>query len=561
MKKVLSILLAVLMLASLCTIAVTSVSAEETASNIIKYNFDSEGGVAYNRYAGGVAYRDGGLYVHNNDNQGGGIYFAKDPTYATIHKHTNTAAYDQMLVLEANTAYKVTFDYKYLAGTTYMGMDLLFATNATSTIPQKNDYTLVNGYTKNTYTVTPAAALEADTEIQKAEFYFTVAESTVNMGLFLAQKANAKVEVWMDNLVIEKFNNTTILDLDFNSKTADGIASTGFDTQYNHKFDTVEKNNGAMTLIQAANSGATMWFGKDANVNKGVTPIPKTVVSDATAADYAKDALELKPGTTYKITFRYRYRDDAHNGAFIELMCAKNPFASTDHGRGSGLSGFVTYIDGNDTKATNDTFGNTSNWQDWKYETIIFTTKDVLTNKYLGMRPCHSAKKIATQFDYFMIEEIAVPEQADNELVAEGSIRGEGTDEETGDYVSAGIRFKGRVSADFRATASEIGFYAVPTAALKGATIEEYIATADNVAISAKVLADGMEEIVYAVSTDAYGRKSYDYQLIITGLTREGVAQNLLGTEITCVMYAVVGDKTVYTNTQAYCYNDVANKQ
>ena len=558
MKKVLSILLAVLMLASLCTIAVTSVSAEETASNIIEYNFDSKGGVAYNRFAGGVAYRDGGLYVHNNDNQGGGIYFAKDPTYATIHKHTNTAAYDQMLVLEANTAYKVTFDYKYLAGTTYMGMDLLFATNATSTTPERYDYTLVNGYTKNTYTVTPAAALEADTEIQKAEFYFTVAESTVNMGLFLAQKANAKVEVWMDNLVIEKFNNTTILDLDFNSKTADGIASTGFDTQYNHKFDTVGTNNGAMTLIQEANSGSTMWFGKDANVNKGVTPIPATVISDATAADYAKDALELKPGTTYKITFRYRYRDDAHNAAFIEFMCAKNPFASTDHGRGSGLSGFVTYIDGNDTKATNDTFGGTSNWQDWKYETIIFTTKDVLTNKYLGMRPCYRAKKTATQFDYFMIEEIAVPEQADKDMVAVSTRAASGTG---ADYVSAGIRFKAKVTEDFRASATEIGFYAVPTAALNGMSLAEYVETANNIAVSAKVMADGMDEIIYAVSTDSYGRKTYDYQMIITGLTHEGYEKTMLNTKITTALYAIVDGEMVFTEEVSYSYNDFANAQ
>ncbi len=149
----------------------------------------------------------------------------------------------------------------------------------------------------------------------------------------------------------------------------------------------------------------------------------------------------------------------------------------------------------------------------------------------------------------------------DKDLVAEGSIRGEGTDEQTGEYVSAGIRFKGRVSGDFRESASEIGFYAVPTAALNGASIEDYLASANtSMALSAKVKADGMEEVVYQVSTDNYGRKSYDYQLIITGLTREGVQVNLLDTEITCVMYAVVNDQTVYTNTQAYCYNDVANK-
>lgn len=152
------------------------------------------------------------------------------------------------------------------------------------------------------------------------------------------------------------------------------------------------------------------------------------------------------------------------------------------------------------------------------------------------------------------------PAVKDYEVVAEGSIRNEGYDAKTGNYVSAGIRFKGRVTSDFRAEATEIGFYAVPTEALSGTTIENYLSTENNIALSAKVKADNMEEIVYEVFTDAYGTKFYDYQLIITGLTREGEAANLLGTDITCVMYAVVDGETVYTNTISYCYNDVANK-
>ena len=83
--------------------------------------------------------------------------------------------------------------------------------------------------------------------------------------------------------------------------------------------------------------------------------------------------------------------------------------------------------------------------------------------------------------------------------------------------------------------------------------------TADNVAISGKVMAEGMNEIIYEVATDSTG-KYYDYQLIITGLTRENVQQNLLDTEITCAMYAVVNGQKVYTNVKAYSYNDVAAK-
>ena len=61
-----------------------------------------------------------------------------------------------------------------------------------------------------------------------------------------------------------------------------------------------------------------------------------------------------------------------------------------------------------------------------------------------------------------------------------------------------------------------------------------------------------MEDIVYAEGDDYY-----DYQIIITGLTRKGVQTNLLDTEITAVLYAVVDGTTVYSNSLAYSYNDV----
>ena len=182
--------------------------------------------------------------------------------------------------------------------------------------------------------------------------------------------------------------------------------------------------------------------------------------------------------------------------------------------------------------------------------------EDIKTLLYRG-NGGPSANSIVV-IDKITITDMSLVPLADKEMANEGSFREEsGTGAE---YVSAGIRFKGTVSEAFRASATEIGFYAAPTAALNGASMAEYILADGNVAISAQVKADGMEEILYDEATDAYGRKTYDYQLIITGLTREGVAENLLGTDITCVLYAVVDGQTVYTNEIAYCYNDVANK-
>ena len=40
--------------------------------------------------------------------------------------------------------------------------------------------------------------------------------------------------------------------------------------------------------------------------------------------------------------------------------------------------------------------------------------------------------------------------------------------------------------------------------------------------------------------------------------TRQGVAQNILDVEISACMYVVIDGETIYTETMAYSYNDIA---
>ena len=150
-----------------------------------------------------------------------------------------------------------------------------------------------------------------------------------------------------------------------------------------------------------------------------------------------------------------------------------------------------------------------------------------------------------------------VQEQTSEELLLTGSIRREKTAED-GTYTSAGIRFRGRVSAATRAAASEIGFVAVPTAYLNGASIADYVATEGNKAIIAKVKSENSKEIVYENSKDFYLRDQTDYQLIMTGLTVQGLDKNLLNTKMTVALYVVVDGVTTYTNTLSFSYNDIA---
>lgn len=152
-----------------------------------------------------------------------------------------------------------------------------------------------------------------------------------------------------------------------------------------------------------------------------------------------------------------------------------------------------------------------------------------------------------------------VSEVKDLDMVPVGSIRFEAPATPEKAYVSAGIRFKGRIYADYRATATEIGFVAAPTEMLGNMTVAEYLEQADNAAMSIKVKGDGVTEKIYQVATDSKG-KYYDYQMCITGLTRENVQVNLLNTKITAVMYVVIDGQRVYAEPMSYCYNDVADK-
>ena len=165
-----------------------------------------------------------------------------------------------------------------------------------------------------------------------------------------------------------------------------------------------------------------------------------------------------------------------------------------------------------------------------------------------------STDKYSSYIDNVVITRTKIAETEDIAMQQVSSIRGEQAATPEKPYASAGIRFKSRVTAEFRTNASELGFIAVPNDALGGGDIADY---KGNLAVTAKVKADGMDEIVYEVGTDTYGEKYYDYQLILTGLTREGVSANLLDTKITVAMYAVIDGETVYTESVSYSYNDV----
>lgn len=133
------------------------------------------------------------------------------------------------------------------------------------------------------------------------------------------------------------------------------------------------------------------------------------------------------------------------------------------------------------------------------------------------------------------------------------SIRGADGEGET--YVSAGIRFRGNISAASKAAASEIGFYVIPSAYLEEQMgkddIVGYINAGGDQCAQGICYQAGGKDVIW----EEYEDGSCDYQVILVGLTAEGSAADLLNTEFSIVMYTIVDDETYFGSVLHDSYN------
>lgn len=138
---------------------------------------------------------------------------------------------------------------------------------------------------------------------------------------------------------------------------------------------------------------------------------------------------------------------------------------------------------------------------------------------------------------------------ANAEIIA-ASVRAE--DKNAATYVSAGLRFRGRIAAEDVANATEIGFVAVPTNALGNGTIAAYMAGADTSAALTGVAYNAAESknICYATLKDENDNVTfYDYQLLIKNLTKADGSLDLTNLKINVAMYITdANGDTVYVN-------------
>lgn len=305
------------------------------------------------------------------------------------------------------------------------------------------------------------------------------------------------------------------------------------------------------------------------------------------AANGVANALTVKPNTKYQISYYIKHSSGA--GVSFEILAS----AAT-----SSTSGYV--LDSNTPESVNNT---------WVKYSCEFTTPDAATlgnNQYIqfaitvpvgesitnvvwlyGFEITTTSEGSAADYITFVDGEdvyytsvgaidtlpkgqaadddneflgwfdgddklvTSVPTSAGTVLTAKYGVAGKGTVaasiRKVGgsgvDYISAGIRFRGRLSNDIVNAASEVGFVLVPN----GQPVNS------SMAIKA-VNKDATKHIVYDVIYDGYT----DYQVILTGLTREGSTASLCAMKIDVYFYYVLDGVTYYEgNVVTKSYDDI----
>ena len=230
-RKAVSIICAVALLLSLCVVSFTGMSsaapipAEDSTSinwdtTVETYDFNNATGIAYRRYVSQASYTNGVLWLANYGG-GGGVWFAKDADIDSIsiyHQSASAAqkdqAYANMLKLEANTTYRVTYKYKYLAGSNTLNIGLLMAPDGTgktnSSAPDGSSYvTYIQNSTASQAMPEGQTVLAADTEWSEDTIIFTVGNKDVNLGIRTdASAVGKKCGFYLADFKVEKGTTT-----------------------------------------------------------------------------------------------------------------------------------------------------------------------------------------------------------------------------------------------------------------------------------------------------------------------------------------------------------------
>lgn len=317
-RKVVSVVCAIAMLLSLCTVSfINTASAavlgttEGSYKDVVKYDFDNATGIGHVRFVDEFKYQDGSVYVNNGAN-GGALYFAANPTDGAAFTTDKTAATCDLLKLEAGTKYKITLKYKYLAGATDTGFSLFYAKNPDGDINSNGEFAGSQSQTVDS-NVTKDNPLTADTAWKDYTFEFTPTSSDHCIGIKPVQpnpdkykgetNDNGRYTAFLiDDVVIQKWNEATTIVTNMTAHTDSKYSGYGSSTGSNGAVKSITANEDCSVTFSVSHINAPSdtedWF-----LNRTV------LTSDG-------DVVYLEKGCKYNITVEYKI-DSTTGSAYV----------------------------------------------------------------------------------------------------------------------------------------------------------------------------------------------------------------------------------------------------
>ena len=303
----------------------------------------------------------------------------------------------------------------------------------------------------------------------------------------------------------------------------------------------------------ASTTNSTYSFGSDAT--------HKSFIKDAGTASFRVElALSATPGAgktdgyrvtagKYAIQFSIKLSKEEEKGSLRFYLVDKNGIGQPGHKAGNiVIKNNITY--------------NNGEWTTYNAEFTVPTITNCSTceNTPLDvLMLCYSfdGGKMATDIS---LADIKIKKIGDDTSIysnavgnAYSSIRGESGAGEA--YVSAGLRFRAHLENDYLAkvnAADEAGFIIAPEKNTVAEGWYDISNTSTGLIKSVAVKKPGMNEVIY---DEGDGYK--DYQLILTGLTKDGQQKSLKGTNFVSVFYIKTGDTYEYFYVRQGSYDTV----
>ncbi len=575
MKKIVSLVLTIVLMASMFAMLGTITASAETyeiTNELVNLTFDGEARYGFPvARVGGVAYNDGYVTLTSLNQSNNSMYIGKDGTVgATVVARSNTddvtkftsaqtEAYNNLFIFEANKTYTVSYDYKVLkdsvsklaSGTSYtlkkapgvmlMHNPMLSSADSNRSISRVSmisssvpDIT----WTKDDLVVdeeTGNEVLKADTEWASCHYTFTVKADDPGFAWGIHDGAGNGLDTYMsyDNIVIKEvlgsydYSDSGVYTMDEDGLTWNNSSSAPGEIVNNYD----------------AEHGSVLKVSGSANTSRG---------------GLTDSSLYVTKGNKYYITFDAKADKEGNLVTCFTNLTATTTARHFFSGYNIRYGGVKYYVNGVEKvvtdKSTNaDVFPVTTEWA--TYSLVVDTASDVFNTALEGSGTAGYAAHFWNQNPisfgfaanvtaYFDNLKIVAVEEVDS-VVPEKDESAKYSIRETAAGTTAGLRFRGSVANTVKEAADEIGFVVAPVS-LVGGNDNWYKLDSLSVAAKKAVAYDGTKDVIY--SSDA---ETTSYQLILTKL------DNIVVHRFAAVMYVKTGNTYEYISLGEISYNQV----